>query len=41
MWTLIRRSQWSRQIREEEDWEKSLKAGGKYYFTRFVAVLLV
>ena len=26
------------QIREEDDWEKSLKAGGRYYFTRYVAV---
>ena len=29
------------QIREQDDWDKSLKAGGKYYFTRSVLSLLV
>ncbi|KAI1796287.1 aspartyl aminopeptidase [Ganoderma leucocontextum] len=28
------------KIREEDDWEKSLKAGGKYYFTRNQSALL-
>ena len=26
------------QIREADEWEKVLKAGGKYYFTRFVRI---
>jgi len=28
------------QIREKDDWEKNLKAGGKYYFTRNQSALL-
>jgi aspartyl aminopeptidase len=28
------------QIREKDDWEKDLKAGGKYYFTRNQSALL-
>ena len=27
------------QIREKDDWEANLKGGGKYYFTRYVALL--
>ena len=28
------------QIKEKDDWEKDLKAGGKYYFTRNQSALL-
>ncbi len=29
---------YSPQIREQDDWEKNLKPGGKYYFTRLVPI---
>ncbi len=26
------------QVKEQDDWEKDLKPGGKYYFTRLVSL---